>query len=165
MRTWYLVKVKFAKENEEGLLKSVTEQYLVDAVSFTEAETIIYAKVGEFVRGDFKVTAMALSDIGDTFLYEDIDTWYKCKMTFIGIDDSGKEKKTSQNHLVTANTTKEAYERMKESMSNMLVDFEIPSISKTEILDVFPWQKEDKIEVELSYTDQDNTTQTVSAFL
>ena len=71
MRTWFLCKVKYAKENEEGLLKSISEQYLVDAVSFTEAEAILYDRLGSQIRGDFQVTGISKSNIVDVFYYED----------------------------------------------------------------------------------------------
>lgn len=67
MRTWFLCKVKYAKENEEGLLKNVSEQYLVDAVSFTEAEARIYDMLGSVIRGDFQVTSISKSNIVDVF--------------------------------------------------------------------------------------------------
>lgn len=141
MRIWFLAKIKYAKENEQGLLKDVTEQYLVDAVSFTECETIIHKKVGEYIRGDFQIVSIARSSFVETFFYEDSDVWWKCKMRYLVCDaNSGKEKIVNQLHLVTAEDAKQAYDRIHESMSNMLVSFTIPEVVKTEILDVFPYQ-------------------------
>ena len=94
MRIWFLCKVKYAKETEDGLLKSISEQYLVDAVSFTEAEAILYDRLGSQIRGDFQVTGISKSNIVDVFFYEDADIWHKCKVTYLVADgDSGKEKK------------------------------------------------------------------------
>ncbi|SNS62410.1 protein of unknown function [Belliella buryatensis] len=145
MRVWFLCKVKYAKENEEGLLKNVSEQYLVDAVSFTEAEARIYDMLGSVIRGDFQVTNISKSNIVDVFFFEDIDVWHKCKITYIITDaDSGKEKKVTQFMLVTAHDVKEAYDRIYESLDNMLVSFRVPEITESPIVEVFPFEKDDE---------------------
>lgn len=145
MRVWFLCKVKYAKENEQGLLKNVSEQYLVDAVSFTEAEARIYDMLGSTIRGDFQVTNISKSNFVDVFPYEDIDIWHKCKITYTVADgDSGKEKKVTQYMLVTAHDVKEAYERIHESLSNMLVTFRVPDITESPIVEVFPYEHEDE---------------------
>lgn len=146
MRTWFLCKVKYAKENEEGLLKNVSEQYLVDAVSFTEAEARIYDMLGSVIKGDFQVTNISKSNIVDVFFYEDIDVWHKCKITYIVADaDSGKEKKVTQYMLVTAHQVKEAYERIYESLDNMLVTFKVPEVVESPIVEVFPYEKDEDL--------------------
>lgn len=144
MRTWFLCKVKYAKENEEGLLKNISEQYLVDAVSFTEAEAIIYDRLGSQIRGDFQVTSLSKSNIVDVFFFEDADIWYKCKVSYLVSDgDSGKEKKVTQYMIVTASDVKEAYDRIQESLSNMLVSFRVPDIVESPIVEVFPYEKDE----------------------
>ena len=145
MRTWFLCKVKYAKENEEGLLKNVSEQYLVDAVSFTEAEARIYDMLGSVIRGDFQVTSISKSNIVDVFFFDDVDVWHKCKITYIVTDaDGGKEKKVTQYMLVTAHHVKEAYDRIYESLNNMLVSFNVPDISESPIVEIFPYEKDDE---------------------
>lgn len=145
MRTWFLCKVKYAKENEQGLLKNVSEQYLVDAVSFTEAEARIYDMLGSVIRGDFQVTNISKSNIVDVFFYEDIDVWYKCKVTYIVADaDSGKEKKVTQYMLISAHHVKEAYDRIHESLNNMLVSFNVPDITESPIIEIFPYEKDEE---------------------
>lgn len=148
MRTWFLCKVKYAKENEQGLLKNISEQYLVDAVSFTEAESILYDRLASQIRGDFQVTGISKSNIVDVFFYEDADIWYKCKISYMVADgDSGKEKKVTQYMIVTASDSKEAFDRIQESLSNMLVSFRIPDIVESPIVEVFPFEKEDTEEI------------------
>ncbi len=140
-----MCKVKYAKENEQGLLKNVSEQYLVDAVSFTEAEARIYDMLGSVIRGDFQVTNISKSNFVDVFFFEDIDIWHKCKISYIVSDaDSGKEKKVTQFMLVTAHDVKEAYDRIHESLSNMLVSFRVPEVTESPIVEVFPYEKEDE---------------------
>lgn len=141
MRKWYEVKVKYTKQMEDGTLKSVTEPYLLDAVSFTDAEARIYEELGEQIRGEFLITAIAIRDFADIFHYEDADYWFKCKVVYVSVDaDSGKEKKVSNDFLVTAANVKEASARVNESLSSMLVSFEIPAVALTKIVDIFPFQ-------------------------
>lgn len=146
MRVWFLCKVKYAKETEDGLLKSISEQYLVDAVSFTEAEAILYDRLGSQIRGDFQVTGISKSNIVDVFYFEDADTWYKCKISYLIADgESGKEKKVTQYMIVTAEDVKQAFDRIQESLSNMLVSFRVPDITESPIVEVFPFEKEDLV--------------------
>lgn len=142
MRTFYECTVRYARENEQGLLKNVTEKYLVDSVSHTEAEAIIYDKLGSIIRGDFQIKRLVPSNITDIFIFDDADTFFKCKVSYIVADaDSGKEKKVNQNMLVTAGNVKQAYDRIHESLNNMLVSFTVPSIAESPIVEVFLYEK------------------------
>lgn len=149
MRTWFLCKVKYAKENEQGLLKSISEQYLVDAVSFTEAEAILYDRLGSQIRGDFQVTGISKSNIVDVFHFEDAEIWHKCKISYhVSDGDSGKEKKVTQYMIVTALDVKDAYDRIQQSLNNMLVSFRVPDITESPILEVFPYESSETIPTE-----------------
>ncbi len=144
MNSWHTVKVKYTKEFQDGTLKRVTEPYLVSAISFTDAEARIYQEVGEFVRGEFIVTSIAKTDFNDIIQYDDAETWYKCKVSYVSEDaDSGKEKKVNTNYLVSAHNVKEAYERLEESMKGLMVSYEIPMISLTQIVEIFPFVPND----------------------
>jgi hypothetical protein len=148
MNSWFTIKVKYTKQLEDGRLKRVTEPYLVDAISFTDAEARIYEEVGTNIKGEFLITGISKTDYADIFYYEDADDWYKCKLTYVSVDaDSGKEKKVSNNFLVTASTVKEAYERIKESLSDMTVSFEIPSIMISPIVEVMPYSPDLDVEI------------------
>lgn len=143
MNSWYTVKVKFTKEFQDGTLKRVTEPYLVNSLSFTEAEARIYTEVGEFIRGEFIVTSIAKTDFADIFHYDDAEKWYKCKVSYVTEDaDSGKEKKVNNSFLVSAHTTKEAYERIEESLKGLMASYEIPAINLTTIVEIFPFEGE-----------------------
>lgn len=143
MNTWYTVKVKYTKEFTDGTLKRVTEPYLLSAMSFTEAEARIYKEVGENIRGEFLVTAMAKTDFQDIFFYDDAEDWYKAKVDYVTEDaDTGKEKKIVNNFLVTAHSVKEAYERIDESLKGLMVSYETPTISKTKIVEIFTYDPE-----------------------
>lgn len=144
MNSWYTVKVKFTKQFPDGTLKRVTEPYLVSSMSFTEAEARIYQEVGEFIKGEFLVTSISKMELADIFHYDDAEDWYKCKVTYLTEDaDSGKEKKTNNNFLVSAHTIKEAFDRIEESLKGLMVTFHVPMISLTPIVEIFPYEAMD----------------------
>ena len=144
MRTYFMCTVRYAKENDQGLLKNVLGKYLIDAVSHTEAEAIAYDKLGSQIGGDFQVKRLVPANITDVFFYEDSDIWHKCKICYMIADgESGKEKKVTQYMIVTAEDVKQAYDRIQESLSNMSVSFRVPEVVESPIVEVFPYEKSD----------------------
>ncbi len=143
MNNWFTVKVKYTKQLDNGALKRVSEPYLLAAMTFTDAEARIYEELGAVIRGEFNVIGIAKTEIHDIFAYDDADVWYKCKVRYDNIDaDTEKTKKVSQNFLVSASSVKQAYERIEESLSTLMVDFEIPSIMVSPIVEIFPFTEE-----------------------
>ncbi|MGB3467907.1 MAG: DUF4494 domain-containing protein [Cyclobacteriaceae bacterium] len=150
MKIWYSCKVKFTKETEDGFLKQVSENYLVDAVSYTDAESRIYAIMEDYVRGEFSVASISKTNLSEVINYEDEENWYKCKVTYSTVDgDKAKEVKVTTYFLVSAADVKQAFERVEDNLSSMLVPFEIPSITLTNFIDVFPLQSDEDIEPEI----------------
>lgn len=144
MSTWFICKVKYQKQDEKGKVKNVSEQYLLDALSFTEAEARIYEKLGSVISGEFYISNISKSNFTDVFHYEDADVWYKCKMTYsLEEEGSGKEKKIVNYVLLTAANAKQAYERVYESLNNMLVEFRVPDVVESPIVEVFPQDREE----------------------
>ena len=163
MNNWFTVKVKYTKQLENGDFKRVTEPYLLAAMTFTDAEARIYEELGAVIRGEFNVTSISRTDFHDIFHYEDSDTWYKCKITYEGAtEDSDKPKKVTQNFLITAHSVKEAYERMQESLSTLMVDFMIPSITVSPIVDIFPYNEELDKEISRRPMEENETVESVS---
>jgi len=141
---WFECKVKYVKIDENGKEKKVTEPYLVDAVSFTEAEARIHTELEKMIHSDFIVTNISKSNISELFPNENGDRWFKAKTTFVTVDEeSGKEKKSNNYMLVEANNVKDAYEYLTEGLSDMIVPFEIPSVTESPIMDVFPFFKDE----------------------
>ncbi len=139
MNNWFTVKVKYTKQLENGTFKRVSEPYLLSALTFTDAEARIYEELGAIIRGEFDVVSISRTELHDIFAYDDSATWWKCKVTYESAEhDSEKTKKVSQTFLVSAETAKEAYERIQESLSTLMVDFNIPSIIFSPIVDIFP---------------------------
>ena len=163
MNNWFTVKVKYTKQLENGDFKRVTEPYLLAAMTFTDAEARIYEELGAVIRGEFNVTSISRTDFHDIFHYEDSDTWYKCKITYEGAtEDSDKPKKVTQNFLITAHSVKEAYERMQESLSTLMVDFMIPSITVSPIVDIFPYTEELDKEISRRPMEENETVESVT---
>lgn len=141
MNNWFECKVKYEKlDQSSGKSKKVTEPYLIDAITFSESEERIYKSLEEMISGEFIVKSIAKSNISDVFEYEAGEQWYKCKVSYVDVDEeSGKEKKVNNYMLVTADTAREAYDRIQESLKEMIIPFEIPSISASPIVDIFPY--------------------------
>lgn len=153
MNSWFTVKVKYTKQLEDGTFKRVSEPYLVAAMTFTDAEARIYEELGALIRGEFVVNGINRTDVHDIFHYEDSDVWYRCKINFEsgdGGEEGKKAKKVSQNFLISAHSVKDAYERLKESLGGMMIDFIIPTISVSPIVDIFPFgdEGEDRVAVD-----------------
>jgi hypothetical protein len=143
MNNWFTVRVKYTKQLEDGSFKRVSEPYLLAAMSFTDAEARIYEELGTMIKGEFNVVGITRTELHDVFHYEDADIWYKVKAMYETTDiDSDKTKKVSQNFLLSAASVKEAYDRLRESLSTLMVDFTIPTISVSPIVDVFPFNEE-----------------------
>jgi Domain of unknown function (DUF4494) len=146
MKTWFICTVKYHREDEQGNIRKITEPYLVDAVSFTDAETRIYQELQDIIPGEFTVNDISRSNFADIFHYDDADTWYKCKVSYVTVDEiAGKEKKVTNYMLVSAHTIKEAYERLEESLSTMLVPFTVQSITVSSYMEVFVYDGETAI--------------------
>lgn len=143
MNNWFTVKVKYTKQLDNGALKRVSEPYLLAAMTFTDAEARIYEELGAVIRGEFNVVGITRTEIHDIFMYDDADVWYKCKVRYENIDaDTEKSKKVTQNFLVSAGSVKEAFDRIQESLSTLMVDFEIPSITVSPIVEIFPYSED-----------------------
>lgn len=153
MNNWFTVKVKYTKQLDDGTFKRVSEPYLLAAMTFTDAEARIYEELGSMIRGEFVVTGISRTDIHDIFHYEDSDTWFKCKITYEsgdGGEEGQKAKKVAQNFLVSAHSVKDAYDRLRESLGGLMIDFQIPNISVSPIVDIFPFNDsgEDRVAVD-----------------
>lgn len=138
MANWFECKVAYTKMMENGLQKKVNEPYLVDALSFTEAEARIIDEVTPFISGDFSVSAVKRTKISEIFWDDSADKWYLVKVAFITIDEkTAVEKKTTTLILVAAPDFKGALDAFMEGMKGTMADFEIVSITETSIMDVY----------------------------
>ncbi|MCR4995572.1 MAG: DUF4494 domain-containing protein [Bacteroidales bacterium] len=144
---WFECKVRFDKTMETGLLKKVTETYLVDALSFTEAERRFIEEMTPYISGEFTVTDIKRARLAEVVESADAaaDRWFKVKVAYITLDEkSGAEKRTNQMVLVQATEFREAIKTLDKSMEGTLGDWVIVSVTETPIMDVFFYKKEDK---------------------
>lgn len=148
MQTWFECKVKYVKIDEDGRERKVSENYLVDAVSFTDAEARIIKQMESYVRGEFTVDNIKKSNIVEIFPHEDGEWWYKAKIGLVTIDEkAGKEKKITNYFLVAADDLKQALLRLEEDLSYILVPYQATSLALSTIADVFPYSAEEQTEI------------------
>ena len=138
MANWFECKVKYVRMLETGMQKAVNEPYLVDALSFTEAESRITEEMAPFISGEFTVSAVKREKLSEVFYDETGDKWYKVKYNIITVDEkTAVEKKTSVTTLVQAANFQAALDNFMEGMKGTMADFEIASITEIAIMDVF----------------------------
>lgn len=151
MHTWFTCKIRYTKTMENGTEKKVTEPYLVDALSFTEAEARIIEEVTPYISGEFSVSDVTRANYSELFYAEDTaaDTWYKVKLAFITLDEkSGTEKKTYTNVLVQAIDLRDAVKRLDDGMKGTMADYIIVSVAETAIMDVYPYEADPDVKPE-----------------
>lgn len=150
MYNWFECKVRYDKTWDTGMIKTVTEPYLVDAMSFTEAEERIIEEMKPYISGNFTVSDIKRVRFTDTFFNETGDRYYKAKLYFITLDEkSGAEKKTAVHMLVQASVLKEAAEIVETEMKKTMVDYTLASINETAIIDVFKHAVRDNSKAEI----------------
>lgn len=138
MANWFECKVRYDKIQENGGSKKVTEPYLVDAMSFTEAEARITEEQRPFISGEFSVSAVKRSRISEIVWKEGGDRWYLAKVGFIQIDEkTAVEKRSVTQILVQAVDFRSAFENLMESMKGYMGDFDVISITETMLMDVY----------------------------
>lgn len=141
MHNWFICKVSFEKVLENGMQKRVTEPYLVDALSFTEAEARIIEEIRPFISGEFTVVDVSRKPVSELFFNESGDLFYKIKVYFITLDEKGgAEKRTAATMISQASNLKEAIAVLEEGMKGTMADYRIVSVSETQIMDVFPYE-------------------------
>ena len=147
MHTWFECRIRYEKVMENGMQKKVTEPYLVDALSFTEAEARIINEMTPFISGDFKVKAVKEANFSEIFfsIEESADTYFKARLAYVTLDEhSGAEKKTYTNVLVQAANLRDAVKKLDEGMKGTIADYKIISIAETKIMDVYLYKPEEE---------------------
>lgn len=153
MHTWFETKIRYEKTMENGMNKKVTEPYLVDALSHTEAETRIIEEVTPYISGEFEVAAVRKTNYTELFFSEDAsaDRWYKVKLGFITLDEkSGAEKKTYTNVLVQSTDLRQSVKDLDAGMKGSMADYIIVSVAETAIMDVYPYEADPDVKPEFA---------------
>ena len=137
---FYEVKIQYHNMQEDGREKKVTEQYVVEALSFTEAEARIIEEMTPYISGEFDVVSEKIAPYNEILLSDraDDDKWFISKVSLITLDEkTAKEKKTSQRLLVQADTSQTALEYTKKLFDSSMTDYTIDAVQDTPTLEVF----------------------------
>lgn len=142
MHIWFQCKVRYEKVMETGMNKKVTELYLVDALSFTEAEARFIEEITPFITGEFTVSDIKRANYSEVFGSDEetAEIWYEAKLAFIALNErSGAEKRTTGTMLVQAADLRDAMQKLDEGMKGTMADYQGVSIKETAIMDIFPY--------------------------
>ena len=137
---FFIVGVRYQKTLEDGTEAMTTEQYVVNALSWTECEESTLDNMSVYASGDLDITAMKKAQFSELFLsdVDDEDKYYECVMNFITIDEkTQKEKRTKVRYLVQGKSLENARKNVDEAMDKTMIDYDITSIKETSIMDVF----------------------------
>lgn len=137
---WFEVGLRYERTADDGTQKKVTERYVVDAFSFTEAEERITEEVTSFISGEFEIKSVNMATYNEIFFSDNLndDSWYKAKVAIITIDEkTAKEKRSCVNYLVQAHSIKSALNNIQEVFSKAMMDYVVVSIAERKIFDVF----------------------------
>lgn len=143
--TWFECKIRYEKTMEDGLQKKVTEQYVVDALSFSEAEQRITEEMSAYISGEYEITDVKKAQYKEVFFSDaDLeDRYYKAKLQFITIDEkTEKEKRSNVTYLVQAATLDGAVKNINEVMEGTMIDYQKSNIAETKIMDVFEYAQD-----------------------
>ena len=147
MQTWFESKVKYNKVSQSGNEQMVTENFLLDAVSYTDAETRIIRQMQQMVKGgEFQIVDIKKSRIAEVFPFENGEWWFKATINLVTVDEeAGKEKKLRAYYLIMADDIQEALDRLAESLSFLVVPYVVSAITVSTIVDVFPYVPADSM--------------------
>ena len=141
--SWKECFIVYEKTMEDGLQKKVKEIYVVDGLSFTEAEARIIEEMSAYISGEFQVYNINPATYGEIFFSDDdnADRWYKARLQFITIDErTDKEKRTNVYYLIQAANFEQARKSVDEVMGGTMIDYVIAKIEETKIMDVFEYK-------------------------
>lgn len=138
MQTWFECKVIYVKIDDDGREVKASESYLLDAVTFTDAEARMIEQLRTMIRGEFVIDKISKSRIVEIFPHEDGEFWWKGKISIVTIDEkAGKEKVINNFFLVAADDLKQALQRLEEGLSYILVPYQVTALTLSPIVDVF----------------------------
>lgn len=133
---YFLVKVKLTRQLENGTFARVTEQYLVNANTFGEAETNIYKHL-EDVRGEFRVLAITHEDVHEIHYDNESESFFKVKIKMSETDlDSGKEKSVTQVFYVQADVIAQVNKSITDIFGNTTLEYKITSAVLSPVIEV-----------------------------
>ena len=142
---WFEGKVKYIRIGEDGRERKVAEVYLLDAMSYTEAESRIIREMEGITIGDFRITGLKKSNVTEVVYTTDVndDRWYKAKVAIVDADEvSGREKRSFLYYLVAASDASRALENLNKALETFVVPWEVVGVSDSQVADVFHYVAE-----------------------
>ena len=140
MNKWYLCKVSYERQADEMGMKKVTESYLVDALSFTEAEERVIKEVTPFVSvGELEVVNIRPMRLAELLLDEESGKYYRAKVNLTTIDTAGQERKVGTAMVVQADSLLEGAKPLLAHLDSGVSAYELVSIGELDILDVYQY--------------------------
>lgn len=143
MNNWFECKVTYERMGEDNDSKAKPHHYLVDALSFTEAEARISKECQSYAIGEITVSAVKRCKIAEMFFNDDLQEykWFRCRVNYVSLDEEKKvEKEIPNTIMVQAVDFQDAVKALVKGMEGSMCDYEIASITETKILDVFKYQ-------------------------
>ena len=140
MPLYFETSCRYDKQMENGTVKKVTDKYIFDACTFTEAEARTIEAVTPYISGEFTIPTAKKTKISEIFgLGTFPDQWWLAKVAFITVDEkTGTEKKSVTLILVGASDFHNALANFEAGMKGTMADYELQSLSLTDILEVYP---------------------------
>lgn len=138
--TFFEVGIRLEKTMEDGSSKKVTEKYAVDAMSFTEAESIVTKKLSDRISGDFEIKSEAQAAYHEISFSEKEgeSKWYKAKVLFITLDEkTEREKRTVVTYLVQGSSMRSVLTNIEQMFGTVMFGHEVIALQETKIIEVF----------------------------
>lgn len=142
MNTYFICKIQYLRQADNGSIFKKKDNYLLNALSFIEAETRLQTVLEEYIP-EYNLLACAKTNVTDVIIDQSKEFFFKVKLQYISTnEDSGKETKITENYIVQASTVEDAHDIMQERLKGSVVQCEIKTVSQTNIVDVFPYVEE-----------------------
>ena len=140
---WFECKIRYEKIMEDGTPKKVNEVYVIDALSFSEAEERIMEEMSSYISGEIELVDVKIAPYREIFFADNnlTDRWFKAKVVYITIDErTQREKRMPVMVLVNAGNINSAIKNTDEVMGGTMIDYAIIAIQETKIFDVFEYK-------------------------
>lgn len=131
--------IRYDRINARGVQDTCTETYLVEALSFSQAEASITIEMQPYITGDLDIPAIkriSVADIIDRH-NSDADKYFRAKLTYITINErTMKEKRQSFDYIVRANDIDSAHAAVVAYMKQSPQDYVIAKLEETRIVEL-----------------------------
>jgi len=142
-RNWYKFRIKYAQQLDSGKKKKASEEYLVDAMSFTETEARAIETANETIATrEYDIVAISREAVTEIIRSEKEDgNWFKATVVIITLDETtGEPKESPQTIYVQAANTTEADKTLRAHMKDSMLEWEIKAITKTRVVEVLDYE-------------------------